>query len=316
MNPFRNLHRLEFVVTYRCNAHCKHCQVGPEQRASLPRAIDAELAVQIVRRVAGAYALRSLMTFGGEPLLFPGTVCAIHQAAAEAGIAHRSIITNAGTPRPAAAFHELARRLAESGVNDVLISVDAFHQEHIPLEVVERNARALLDAGIGDLAWNPCWVVSREHDNPWNQRTREILSVLAHLPVREDEGNVVQPMGYACEWLGAFLPPRVPMPSGTCGDVPYTGPLDEVDSIGVDPDGSIGVCWDLNIGSAACEDVLQILRGYDPRRMPETRAILQGGMAGLLELARARGIEPDAEGYYSVCDACRSLRRRMQDYRG
>ena len=166
MSEFLDVHRLEFAVTYRCNSHCKHCQVSQDERASRPVAIDVELAVRIVRRVASAYAPRSLMTWGGEPLLYPDIVCAIHKAAMENGIAGRSILTNAGVPRSEAAFRRVAQRLAESGVNAIGISVDAFHQEYVPLEVVERNARALVDAGIDDVVWNPCWVVSKEHDNP------------------------------------------------------------------------------------------------------------------------------------------------------
>jgi len=319
MNEFLNtdvlirIHRLEFSVTYRCNAHCKHCQVGQDKRTSRPAAIDGELAARIVHRVASVYPLRSLMTFGGEPLLFPDVVCAIHAAAAQHGIPHRSIITNAGTPRSKAAFQEVASRLAESGVNAAWISVDAFHQEHIPLEVVEGNVRALAAAGIDELVWNPCWVVSQVHDNPWNRRTREFLAALAHLPAREDAGNVVQPQGYAPSWLTDYLPSKVSMPTGTCGDMPYTGPLDDVGCISVEPDGGISVCSDLIIGNAARQDVVEILDGYDPHRMPETRAILEGGMAGLVELARAQGIDPDPEGYYSICDMCTSLRQRMRN---
>jgi pyruvate-formate lyase-activating enzyme len=312
MNRYLDLHRLEFSITYRCNAHCAHCQVGDELRRSAPAAIDPALGAQIVHRVARAYPLRSLMTFGGEPLLYPKVVCAIHQAAREEGIAHRSIITNAGVPRSEAAFRALARRLAESGVNAVLISVDAFHQASIPLEVVERNARALADAGIEELVWNPCWVVSREHDNAWNRRTGEVLDALSHLPAREDEGNVVQPDGHARDALAEFLPQKVLLPTGSCGDMPYTGPLDAIGSIGVEPDGAITVCYELAIGNAAQEDVLAILQRYDPYQIPEARALLQGGVAALVELAQARGIALDPEGYYSVCDLCRTLRWQMR----
>jgi hypothetical protein len=312
MSQFLSLHRLEFSVTYRCNARCKHCQVGPDQRTSCPAAIDGALAAHIVHRVASVYPLRSLMTFGGEPLLYPDAVCAIHTAAAQEGIPGRSIITNAGVPRSEVAFRALAHRLAESGVNGAWISVDAFHQEHIPLEVVERNVRALSEAGIDELVWNPCWVIAKGHDNPWNRRTRDILAALAHLPAREDQGNVVQPKGHALHWLSDYLPPKVSMPAGTCGDMPYTGPLDDIGSISFEPDGGVAVCEDLIIGNAAQQDILEILSGYDPCQIPETRAILEGGMAGLAELARAHGIEPDPEGYYSICDMCTSLRQRMR----
>jgi len=312
MNPYLELHRLEFSITYRCSAHCAHCQVEDTLRRSAPAAIDPALGAEIVHRVARAYPLRSLMTFGGEPLLYPEAVCAIHQAAQEEGIAHRSIITNASVPRAETAFGALARRLVACGVNAVLISVDAFHQACIPLEVVERNARALAEAGIAELVWNPCWVVSREHDNPWNRRTREVLDALSHLPAREDEGNVVQPDGHAREALAEFLPPKVPLPSGSCGDMPYTGPLDAIGAIGVEPDGAISICHELAIGNAAQEDVVAILEHYDPYQIPEAWALLEGGVAALVELARERGVDLDPEGYYSVCDLCRSLRRQMR----
>ena len=312
MNPYLDLHRLEFSITYRCSAHCLHCQVEDDLRRSAPAAIDPALGAQIVHRVASAYPLRSLMTFGGEPLLYPEAVCAVHQAAQEEGIAHRSIITNASVPRAEAAFRALARRLAECGVNAVYISVDAFHQACIPLAVVERNVRALADAGIEELVWNPCWVVSREHDNAWNRRTREVLAALAHLPAREDEGNVVQPDGHARDALAEYLPPKVPLPTGSCGDMPYTGPLDAIGSIGVEPDGAITVCHELAIGNAAQEDVVEILQRYDPYKIPEARALLQGGVAALVELAHAQGITLDPGGYYSVCDLCRSMRRQMR----
>jgi len=309
--PIR-MHRLEFSITYRCNAHCKHCQIGHDKRTSRPAAIDGELAARIVHRVASAYPLRSLMTFGGEPLLFPDVVCAIHSAAAQEGILDREIITNAGVPRSEAAFRDVARRLFKSGVNGVWISVDAFHEEHIPLEVVARNVQALADAGIDELTWNPCWLVSKEHDNPWNRRTREVLAALAHLPAREGAGNVVRPEGHAVEWLAAYLPPKVLLPAGTCGDMPYTELLDAIGCVSIEPDGGVSVCSDFIIGNAAQQDILEILSGYDPRQIPETRAILEGGMAGLVALARTRGIDPDPEGYYSICDMCLSLRRRMK----
>ncbi|MBN1641482.1 MAG: radical SAM protein [Anaerolineae bacterium] len=312
MNAYIHIERIEFAVTYRCNSHCAHCQVDDALRTAHPAALDAALGVQIVKRIAGVHAVHSTMTWGGEPLLYPDTVCAIHATARACGIARRSVLTNAGWPRDEKAFHEVARGLAASGVNDIGISVDAFHQEHIPVEVVERNARALLDAGIEGLFWNPCWVVSADHDNPWNQRTREVLAALSHLPIVRDPGNVVQPWGHAVEHLAAYLPPRVPAPDGMCGNMPYTSPLDQISSVGIAPNGDVEICPDLSIGNAAREDVLAILERYDPYQIPETRALLEGGVRALASLAADRGIALDPEGYYGACDMCVALRRALR----
>ncbi len=306
MSNFLTVDRIEFIITYRCNSHCKHCQIEEDKRKSQPAAIDQELAVEIIHKVAQKYSPDSVMTFGGEPLLFPDVVCAIHETARANGIAEREIITNAGWPRS-----EIAFRLADSGVTDIVISVDSFHQEYIPLTIVERNVRSLLDAGIERLRWNPCWVVSKEHDNSWNRRTRSILQALAHLPVVESGGNVAQPDGNALIWLNEFMPPKIPNPTGSCGDMPYTGRLDDVGSISIEPDGGVTVCHEFIIGNAGQRDIVEILQNYDPYRIPEMKAILEGGVAGLTRLARTKGVESDPDGYYSVCDMCRSIRREL-----
>lgn len=311
MSDFLTVDRIEFMVTYRCNSHCKHCQIGQEERAFHPAAIERGLAVQIVRDITRVYSPRSIMTFGGEPLLFPDIVCAIHENARANGIGSREVITNAGWPRSETAFRTVAFGLADSGVTDMCISVDGFHQEHIPLSVVERNVQSLVDAGIPRLIWNPCWVVSKEDDNPWNRRTRSILQALSHLPVAESDGNIVQPEGNALIWLRDFMPSRIPIPAGLCGDMPYTGRLDEVRSISVEPDASVAVCGAFPIGNAAQSDIVEMLRSYDPYRIPEMKALLEGGIAGLAEFARTKGVEADPDGYYSVCDMCKWLRRRL-----
>ena len=310
MSDYLDVRRIEFVVTYRCNSHCRHCQVEDVRRQSDPAVVDRDVAVDVVRKVTQVYNLSSIMTFGGEPLLYPEVVCAIHETAKACGIPHRSVITNAGTPRSESGAQGVARRLAESGVTGIWISADAFHQAHIPQEVVARNVRAYADAGIPRLVWNPCWVVSAEDDNPHNRRTREILNALAHLPVEVGDGNVVQPDGNARNWLGPYMPPRIATPAGSCEDVPYGTRLDEIGCIGIEPDGGISVCRDLTIGNAAEDDILEVLDRYDPHAIPEAKAILEGGVTALAELCRKRGIDPNPEGYYSICDMCTSLRRR------
>ena len=311
MSQYLTVERIEFAVTYRCNSRCDHCYVGREETRASPVAVDEHLAVDVVRRIAEAYHPSSVMTFGGEPLLYPGTVCAIHRAAMLGGIASREIITNAAHPRSAPRARELAYRLAESGVNDICISVDAFHQQHLSLHTVERNVGYYVDAGIPRLRWNPCWVVSADSQNAYNQRTVEILKALAHLPVETGRGNILEPNGNARKNLVSHLPPRTQIPAGSCKDVPYGTTLDSVDCITVEPDGEIKICPDWTIGSATREDVLRTLERYDPWHIPEGSAILDGGMRALAELCHRAGIEPDPEGYYSICDMCRSLRRAL-----
>jgi len=93
MNEYvKNLNRIEFVVTMACTGKCKHCSEGDHD--SCTGHIDAEAAANAVYDVCKNYKIGSLMTFGGEPLLYPDVVCKIHKAASEMGIPKRDLITN------------------------------------------------------------------------------------------------------------------------------------------------------------------------------------------------------------------------------
>ena len=65
MSNFLSVDRIEFIVTYRCNSHCKHCCIKQDKRKSLPATIGKELVVEIIHEVAQVYSPHSLMTFGG-----------------------------------------------------------------------------------------------------------------------------------------------------------------------------------------------------------------------------------------------------------
>lgn len=85
MNEYvKNLNRIEFVVTMACTGKCKHCSEG--EHTNCRGHIDTALAVKSIREICGQYKIESLMTFGGELLIYPEVVCAIHKMATEMGI--------------------------------------------------------------------------------------------------------------------------------------------------------------------------------------------------------------------------------------
>lgn len=72
-NPYlKNLNRIEFVITYACTGKCKHCSEG--DHADCGEHMDGKAGARAVREIAGQYGIQSLMTFGGEPLLYPADV--------------------------------------------------------------------------------------------------------------------------------------------------------------------------------------------------------------------------------------------------
>jgi len=314
MNRYLTVNRIEFAVTYLCNSKCKHCQLGEEEeRKKFPSHINEDLAVKIVRKLGNEYKPESVMTFGGEPLLYPEIVYAIHKEATKAGIPVRDVITNGFWSRREGEILAIANNLAKSGVNEVSISVDAFHQEFIPPMIVKKAAESLLKAGIRRISWNPCWVISRNHDNPYNRKTSAILEELEKdLQIEESTGNIAQPAGRALSWLIDFLPQKTRTPLEKCGDMPYTEKLDSIKTIYVEPDGRVAVCKEFYIGNVHEKDIIDIIAEYDPFSIPEAKAIVEGGVKGLVVWAKTKSIKPDPQGYYNVCHMCTDIRRKLK----
>lgn len=249
----KNLNRIEFVVTYACTGRCRHCSEG--NHSSSGPYLDPEAAARVVRDLAGSFRIASVMTFGGEPLLHPETVCAVHAAAAELGILKRQLITNGFFSLDSAVIEHTAQELARSGVNDILLSVDAFHQETIPLEPVRAFAGAAVRAGIS-LRTHPAWVAGRLHENPFNRRTTEIVSNFEEMGILPSDGNIIIPQGNALKYLSDYYDTTQEYAD------PYAEDPADIRTACIDPDGSV-------LGGNVCqESILEILERYTPHFPP------------------------------------------------
>ena len=244
----KNLRKIEFVVTYDCTGKCKHCSEGDHNACG--ERIDPQFAYDTVRRVAMEYELKTVMAFGGEPLLCPEAFYAIMTAAKDSRVPTRQVITNGYFSKNTAYIRTVAERLAACGVNDLLLSVDAFHQETIPLDTVKIFANAAKEFGI-PIRLSPAWLVDAEDDNPYNRKTREILDAISDLDITVGDGNVVFPEGNALKYLGEYFDVNIP-------ENPYVEDPRDIRCISVDPDGSV-----LG-GNIYKHSILDIIEGYSP----------------------------------------------------
>jgi hypothetical protein len=197
------------------------------------------------------YDIKTVMTFGGEPLLHTDAVYTVISAAKEMQIPKRQLITNGYFSTDRAVMREVAERLYACGVNDLLLSADAFHQETIPLAPVRTFAAAVKEAG-GAIRISPAWLVSRDADNPYNKKTHEILAHFTAMGIPEGSGNVIFPSGNALKYLADYFDPdNLPVN-------PYEESPEDVRTISVDPDGSVlgGNIYDT--------DILTLIERYTP----------------------------------------------------
>ena len=248
-NPYlTKLSKIEFVVTYACTGRCKHCSEG--DHASCGERIDPQIAADAVRKIAAEYDIKTVMTFGGEPLLYADAVYAIITAAKDLNIPKRQVITNGYFSRNADKIREVAQRLAACGVNDLLLSVDAFHQETIPLDIVKQFAAEAKRCGI-PLRLSPAWLVSAEDDNPYNRKTREIRGSFADMELPVGEGNVIFSEGNALKYLGEYFTDELPKN-------PYAEDPRNVRCVSFEPNG------DVLGGNVYERDIMEIVNNYAP----------------------------------------------------
>ena len=243
----KNLQKIEFVVTYACTGRCRHCSEGDHTNCG--ERIDPVIAADAVRKIAAKYDVKTVMTFGGEPLLYTDAVYAIMETAKELNIPKRQVITNGYFSKNADKIREVAGRLAACGVNDLLLSVDAFHQETIPLDVVKQFAAEAKKCGI-PIRLSPAWLVSTTDYNPYNVKTRKILDSFADLKLPVGDGNVIFPEGNALKYLAEYFTDELP-------ENPYAEDPYDVHCVSFEPNG------DVLGGNVYERDIIEILENYN-----------------------------------------------------
>lgn len=249
MNPYlKNLNRLEFVITLACTGRCKHCSEG--EHISNGVHIDGDIAVQAIRDVCANYKIDSLMTFGGEPLLYPEVVCKIHKVAKEMNIPQRDLITNGFFSKDKNRIKEVAHMLAETGVQKILLSADAFHQETIPLEPVKYFAECVKAEGVS-IKVHPAWLVSEQDENHYNIKTKEILDEFIKMDIPVSKGNVIYPSGNALKYLGGYFDENKEYVN------PYREEPKDVRTISFSPNGNM-----LN-GNIYKNPIMEIINAYE-----------------------------------------------------
>ena len=313
MNKYLDINRLEFSVTYSCTGNCNHCSVGDKLKSS-SSVIEKNVAVKAVCGLKNMYEIKSVMTFGGEPLLYYETTAAIQKAACDSGIPDRQIITNGYFSKNHEKISEAVQELKESGVTEILLSVDSFHAEKIPLNVVLDFAKSVKEADFCKLILQPAWLVNESSNNRYNAETRKCLSFFDELNLEINEGNNIFPAGNALKNFSDYYPKKPFNPDFKCGDAVYSDKLDDVKTLSVDPDGNVFACC-IPIGNLYDNSIIEIVKNYDPHKIETANALVNGGIRELIKLAENRGLMIDLSDFYSPCNVCHYICERLNEKR-
>ena len=98
---------------------------------------------------------------------------------------------------------------------------------------------------------SPAWIVSPDDDNPYNRKTREILSAFAAMEIPIGEGNVIFPKGNACKYLAEYF-------DDTHHENPYVEDPHDVRCLSFSPNG------DVLDGNVYRQNIIEIIEKYKP----------------------------------------------------
>lgn len=301
-----NVKRIEFMVTYNCSGKCKHCSVSDVLHTGSYNCVDMQKASTAIDKLSKLFPLESVMPFGGEPLLYVDGVCLLHKTAKKCAIGKRQLITNGYFNKSKEKIIEAVNKLKESELTEILLSVDAFHQDTIPVDLVHFFAETALKVDINNIQLHPAWVVNESHDNMYNKLTKSVLEAFSDLNIKISNGNNVFMSGNAVKYLSEYYEkPGLDLDTH-CGERPYTTVLDNVTSLSIVPNGNVLVCCH-TIGNIYIEDISDIISRYNPYEHPIMKILLKGGMQELIDYARKVGLDIDINQCYSICDVCHLL---------
>ena len=302
-----DLRRLEFTLTTKCDSRCIHCQADlSPSRTSVMKVEDAH---DYLAEATSVSKLESFMVFGGEPMLYPDRVIAIFEKALQLQIPRIDMITNGTWGKDEKQAEKLARRLKMAGLTNLDISVDAFHQQYIPIEYPRNAGLASSKARIDRVIWNATVVESIDAENEYDKKTRQILKTLEPTGI-EPFIHKIFPAGRALKNLRQYF--KQESLHGPCeGDPILENPLTNPKSICIHPSGSVEACWFLSIGNAKQVPLGRLISNYDWQENPIIRRLVEEGPTGLLRLREAQDFRFEESEYVSKCHLCMEIRRAL-----
>lgn len=301
------------ILTYWCNGVCASCYLCCSPARAEEMTADDALAFWRGLTDAGPHGCRVHLT-GGEPFGdWPRLIEVARRAHGEGLGPLAAVETNAFWAADEGIARERLAALDAAGMRKLVISVDPYHQQFVPLDRARRAAAVaaeILGPDRVQVRWRD-WLADGHDTRCLTDAQRDELFAQYAAAGRD------RLTGRAAQRLAPSLPCK---PADEFTDDPCRQRLLRSRHVHVDPAGRImpGTCAGIVLGTATAGpgagarggSVAEIWRRLDEDHA--ARAVLgplaARGPVGLLARARAGGFVP-AGGYASKCHLCWEIRR-------
>ena len=251
---------------------------------------------------------------GGEPFLHYGKLLEATRVAEELGIPSVFVETNSFWCSDDETTREKLEELRRAGLDGIMISVNPFYLEYVPLENAKRAVR------IGREIFGKNAIVYQEE----YLRKFDRMGVEGKLDLEDYVNRQGGSLGGNVEFfLSGRAPYVVPQYEisnleprspewwfgGSCSPPFRREWHNHVDNYG---NYMPGYCGGLTFGDI--EEVGSLIsRGLDRNDYPILDLLVENDLGGLYELARDHGYRDSEPGYYSRCHLCLDLRAFLHD---
>ncbi|MFX1568223.1 MAG: radical SAM protein [Promethearchaeota archaeon] len=304
----KRINFLTFLISYKCTNECKHCAIpgSPNQDNKLMELQDVK---KYLEEVTQNYIVDEVGFFGGEPLLHFDLLISFIKEVKRYGIPIIGLPTNGFWGKNDSTAKHYTQKLKEAGLNTIGFSVDTFHQEFVPLEVVKRAMKAAYEAGIETIYSITQNLGLSNINNSINEQNEKFAcSISKELEFCQIINSELQVKGRAVNNLTDYFSMDA-IPSERCL-------IFKVPMFMVDPNGWVfhQLCNGICIGNAKDKSLSEILREFNYRKHPIIgKLVTKGGPQNLLEIAIEKGYKP-RKGYADKCHLCFSVRNFLRPY--
>ena len=304
----KRINFLTFLISYKCTNECKHCAIpgSPNQDSSLMELDDVR---RYLEDVTANYIVDEVGFFGGEPLLHFDLLISLIKEVKKYGISKIGLPTNGFWGKNALTAKNYALKLKEAGLNTICFSVDMFHQEFVPFDVVKQAISAAHDVGIEIIYSITQNLGPGNTNNHFNEQNKELTEVISkEFEFCQVINSEIQVKGRAVNNLTDYFSMDT-IPSDKC--LIFKAPM-----FMIDPNGWVfhQLCQGICIGNAKEKSLSEILNEFNYRKHPIIgKVIAKGGPQNLLEIAIEKGYKQE-QGYADKCHLCFSVRNFLRPY--
>lgn len=296
------------ITNYVCTAACRHCMFASAPH--LPKEyISPEMAEKLAKLLQKS-GTRSVHIGGGEPFMNFSALTALIGILHRYGIGIDYIETNAFWCSDDAFVRDRLMHLKKLGVDTVMVSVDPFHIEFVPLERPIRLCRMLRECGFDYFIWKERYLRSLMHlDHSRTYSHDELKKLLGENYIAETAAEYGLGMNGRALFIADALYPRRPaedwltdVPCSSLGSTSHC----HLDLYGnIIPSGCPGI-------SADAGDYLE--ENFPAERYPVLSRLTSGGIRALFDYACQKGFTPIPQGYPSRCSLCFAIRSYLRTH--